>query len=148
MCHSVLVQQCYSMQFWVDFTKFAEALGIEKRNCFDFGVIQARFWILDPLQGFNQFPVSPIFTLLMFITYHICYGGGSVAEWLVCCGLRCRRAWVHIAAATLSDNSLRQTVHTHRASVRQAVKLVAALLRVSRVTAGLAESNGSLPPGL
>jgi len=41
----------------------------------------------------------------------------------------------------LSGNSLRQTVHTHRASVRQAVKLVAALLRVVRVTAGLVESN-------
>jgi len=27
-------------------------------------------------------------------------------------------------------------------------KLVAALLMVARVTAGLAESNGSLPPGL
>ena len=48
----------------------------------------------------------------------------------------------------LSGNSLRQTVHTHCASVRQAAKLVAALLRVARVTAGLAESNGSLPPGL
>jgi len=34
------------------------------------------------------------------------------------------------------------------ASVHQAVKFVAALLRVARVTAGLAESNGSLPPGL
>ena len=43
---------------------------------------------------------------------------------------------------------LMQTVHTHRASVHQAVKLVAALLRVARVTAGLAESNGSLPPAL
>ena len=42
----------------------------------------------------------------------------------------------------------RQTVHTHRASVHQAATLVAALLRVARVTAGLAESNGSLPPGL
>jgi len=30
----------------------------------------------------------------------------------------------------------------------QAAKLVAALLRVARVTAGLAESNGSLPTGL
>ena len=50
--------------------------------------------------------------------------------------------------ATLSDNSLRQTVHTHRASVHQAAKMVAALLRVAGVTAGLAESNGSLPPGL
>jgi len=41
----------------------------------------------------------------------------------------------------------RQTVHTHRASVHQAAKLVAAFLRVARVTAGLAESNGSLPLG-
>ena len=53
-----------------------------------------------------------------------------------------------IAAATLSGNSLRQTVHTNRASVHQAAKLVAALLRVAGVTAGLMESNGSLPPGL
>jgi len=37
---------------------------------------------------------------------------------------------------------------THGASVHQAAKLVAALLRVVGVTAGLAESNGSLPPGL
>ena len=47
-------------------------------------------------------------------------------------------------AISLSGNSLRQTVHTHRASVHQAAKLVAGLLRVVRVTAGLAESNGSL----
>ena len=72
---------------------------------------------------------------------------GSVAEWLACWTRR-SRARVQIAAATLSGNSLRQTVHTHRASVHQAVKLVAALLRVAGVTAGLAESNGSLPPGL
>jgi len=45
-------------------------------------------------------------------------------------------------------NSLRQTVHTHCASVHQARKLVAALLRVVRVTAGLTECNGSLSPGL
>ena len=51
-------------------------------------------------------------------------------------------------AATLSGNSLRQTDHTHCASVHQAAKLVAALLRVAGVTVGLAESNGSLPPGL
>ena len=31
--------------------------------------------------------------------------------------LPCVRAWVQIAAVTLSVNSLRQTVHTHRASV-------------------------------
>ena len=48
-----------------------------------------------------------------------------------------RRTWVQIAAATLSGNSLGQTVHTHRASVHQAAKLVAAFLRVARVTAGL-----------
>jgi len=47
-----------------------------------------------------------------------------------------------------SGNSLGQTAHTHRASVHQAAKLVAAPLRVAGVTAGLAESNGSLPPGL
>jgi len=34
------------------------------------------------------------------------------------------------------------------ASVYQAAKLVADLLRLARVTAGLAEGNGSLPPGL
>ena len=36
----------------------------------------------------------------------------------------------------------------HCASVHQAAKLVAGLLKVAEVTAGLAESNGSLPPGL
>jgi len=59
-----------------------------------------------------------------------------------------QKARVQIAAVTLSGNSLRQTVHTRCASVHQAAKLIAALLRVARVTAGLAESNGSLPPGL
>jgi len=57
-------------------------------------------------------------------------------------------AQVQIAVATLSSNSLRQTVHTHCASVHQAAKLVAALLRVAEVTAGLVITNGSLPPGL
>ena len=49
-----------------------------------------------------------------------------------------------------SRRCLTQTVHTDRASVHQAAKLVAALLKVAEVTAGLAEStcNGSLPPGL
>jgi len=51
-----------------------------------------------------------------------------------------RRCWVGL--------SFRQTVHTDRASVHQAAKVVAALLRIARVTAGLAKSNGSLPPGL
>ena len=55
---------------------------------------------------------------------------------------------VKIVVATLSSNSLRQTVYTHCASVHQAAKLVAAPLRVAGVAAGLAESNGSLPSGL
>jgi len=59
-----------------------------------------------------------------------------------------RRTRNQIGAATQSGNSLGQTVHTHRASVHQAAKLVAALLRVANVTAGLVESNGSLPSGL
>jgi len=57
-------------------------------------------------------------------------------------------AWIQIAATTLLGISLWQTIHTHCASVHQAAKLVAALLRVAGVTAGLAESNGSLLPGL
>ena len=73
--------------------------------------------------------------------------GGSVAEWLAC-WTQAQKARVQIAATTLSDNSLRQTAHTICASVYQAAKLVEALLRVAGVTAGLAESNGSLPPGL
>jgi len=68
---------------------------------------------------------------------------GSIAEWLAC-WTQALKAWVQIAVVTLSGNSLRQTVHTHRASVHQAAKLVAALLRVAGVTASLAESNGSL----
>ena len=54
-----------------------------------------------------------------------------------------RRAQVQIAVTTLSGNSLRQTVHIRRACVYQAAKLVAALLRVAGITAGLAETNGS-----
>jgi len=73
--------------------------------------------------------------------------GGSVAEWFAC-WTQAQKARVQIAVAALSDNSLRQTAHTHCASVHQAAKLVAALLRVAGVTASLGESNGSLPPGL
>ena len=72
---------------------------------------------------------------------------GSVAEWLAC-WTQAQKARVQIAAATLSGDSLRQTAHTHCASVHQAAKLVAALLRVAGVTAGPGENNGSLPSGL
>ena len=61
----------------------------------------------------------------------------TVAEWLAC--------WTQTQKGPGSNRSrfavgtsLRQTVHTHCASVHQAAKLVAALLRVAGVTAGLA----------
>ena len=76
-----------------------------------------------------------------FVTFSL-DAGGSVAEWLVC------RTQEQKGLGSNRSRSLRQTVHTHHVSVHQAAKLVAALLRVARVTAGLAESNGSLPPGL
>jgi len=69
----------------------------------------------------------------------MCGSGDSVAERLAC--------WTQ-AQKGQGSNCSRDAVHTHRASVHQAAKLVAALLRVAGVTAGLAESNGSLPPGL
>jgi len=75
------------------------------------------------------------------------FPGGSVAEWLAC-WTQVQKARIQIAVATLSGNSLRQTVHTHCASVHQAAKLIAALLWIAGVTAALAESNGSLLPGL
>jgi len=53
-----------------------------------------------------------------------------------------------MAVTMLSGDSLRQTVHTRCASVHQSAKLVAALLRVVRVTVGLVESKGSLLAGL
>jgi len=53
-----------------------------------------------------------------------------VAEWLAC-WTQAQKARVQIAVVTLSGNSLRQTVHTHRASVHQAAKLAAAFLRVA-----------------
>jgi len=65
------------------------------------------------------------------------YWGGLVAEWLAC-WTQAQKARLQIAVVTLSGNSLRQTDHTHRASVHQAAKLVAALLRVAGVTVGLA----------
>jgi len=50
----------------------------------------------------------------------------SAAEWLAR-WTQAQRAWVQIAAAAQSGISLRQTVHTHRASPHQAAKQVAAL---------------------
>jgi len=64
-----------------------------------------------------------------------CCLGGSVADWLAWCRLRRKRAWVQIAVATLSGNSLKWTVNTHRSSVHQATKLVAALRAWRKVMA-------------
>ena len=50
--------------------------------------------------------------------------------------------------SSLHALGLRQTIHTHCASVHEAAKLVSVLLRVARVTAGMAGSNGSLALGL
>jgi len=83
---------------------------------------------------------------LLYFDFVTIFSDCSWAGWRA--GLRHRSARVQIAALTLSGNSLRQTVHTHRAFVHQAAKLVAALLGVAWVTAGLMESNGSLPLGL
>ena len=100
-----------------------------------------------PVPGYRSVVVlSPRWTLKLFYLPSIVLDG-LVSEWLAC-WTPAQKAWVQIAAATLLGNSLRQTAHTHRASVHQAAKLVAVLLRVAGVTAGLAESNGSLPPGL
>jgi len=83
-----------------------------------------------------------------YIIYHA-YAGGSVTEWLACWTQAQKgRGSNRSRDATLLGSSLRQAVHTHRASVHQTAKLVAALLRVAGVTVGLAESNGSLPSGL
>jgi len=60
--------------------------------------------------------------LLLLLLLHIylnAQSGGSVAEWLAC-WTQAQKAWVQIAVVTLSGNSLRQTVHTHCASVHQA----------------------------
>ena len=97
----------------------------------------------DVLSGFWAFLSSRHGSLLFLLLLW----GGSVAEWLAC-WTQAQKARVQIAVVTLSGCSLRQTLHTHCASVHQAAKFVAALLRVAGVTAGLAESNGSLPPGL
>jgi len=88
-----------------------------------------------------RLPGAPYYRVLVSVQ------GGSVAEWLAC-WTQAQKGPVQIAVATLSGNSLRQTVYIHCASLHQAAKSVSALLRVAGVTAGLAESNGSLPPGL
>ena len=63
--------------------------------------------------------------------------------------LQLRRCRVTVLGKLLTLHYITlQTVNTHHASVHQAVKSVAVLLMVARVTAGLTECNGSLPSGL
>jgi len=71
----------------------------------------------------------------------------TVAQWLAC-WTQAQKGLGSNRSREAVGNSLRQTVYTHRASVYQAAKLVVALLRVARETAGLAESYGSLQLGL
>ena len=59
--------------------------------------------------------------------------GSSVPEWLACC-TQALRARIQIAVATLSGNSIRQTVHTHRASWRRGV-VVSGVRRTNEVNA-------------
>jgi len=80
-----------------------------------------------------------------YVTVILCRGA-SVAEWLAF-WTQAQQGLSSNSSRDAVGNSLRQTVHTHRASVHQAAKSVAAL-SVAVVIAGLAENNGSLPPGL
>jgi len=70
-------------------------------------------------------------TVLSIAVVYCCRVGGSVAEWMACWTQAQKGPGSNRSRDTLSGNSLRQTVHTHRASVHQAAKLVAALLRVA-----------------
>jgi len=51
--------------------------------------------------------------------------GGSVAEWLACL-TQAQKGLGSNRSRDAAGNSLMQTVHTHRVSVHQAAKLVAA----------------------
>jgi len=84
--------------------------------------------------------ISSVFMLLM-------WQGWLGSRVVIACWTQAQKAWVQIAVATLSGNSLGQTVHTHRASVHQAAKLVAALLRVAGVTVFVEPSYSPVDPG-
>ena len=66
------------------------------------------------------------------------YWGGSVPKWLA--------YWTRVQKGLGSNRSHHAVRYTHRASVHQAAKLLAALVRHARITAGLVESNSSLSP--
>jgi len=87
-------------------------------------------------------------SLYAFPAPKISLSSGWLGSRVVACWTQALKARVQMAVATLSGNTLRQTVHTRCASVHQASKLITALLRVAGVIAGRAENNNSLPPGL
>jgi len=84
-----------------------------------------------------------------YIHFYCCtaYTCGSVADWLAC-WTQAQKGLGSNRSRDAVGNSLRQTAHIICASLHQAAKLVAALLRVVWVTAGLVQSNSSLPLGL
>ena len=78
-----------------------------------------------------EYVVSRVHFIITPPRYRAAEYCGSVAEWLACWTQAQYGPWVQIAVATLSGNNLRQTAHTHRASVHQAAKSVACLLYTS-----------------
>jgi len=73
---------------------------------------------------------------------------GSVAEWLACWTQRRRRPGFKSLSRRCRVTVLGKLFTPIVPLFTEAAKLVAALLRVAGVTAGLAESNGSLSSGL
>jgi len=73
--------------------------------------------------------------ILYFSTFTILAGAGIAFGWLTSRVVGMLDSGAE-GPGFKSGNSLRQTVHTHRGSVHQAAKLVAALLRVAMVTGG------------
>jgi len=76
-------------------------------------------------------------------SFFACLLGGLVGEWLAC--------WTQAQKGpgwNRSRDAVLGKLFTPIVTVHHTAKLVAALLKVAGVTASLAESNGSLPPGL
>jgi len=110
-----------------------EAMAVEAKAAYEIAMDE---WRKKPPSSHSRYRL--LLTFIIIFTSQ-CYARVAlVADWLACCTQ---------AQKGLGSNC-RQTVHTHRASVHQAAKLVAALLRVTAGSAGLAESNGSLQPCL
>jgi len=108
----------------VDIVTDYSARGSEARYCDDRVCFCVRLFVCPPLYSRNYTPY---------------YRGVSRAEWLAC--------WTQAQKGPGSNRSCKLLTPTVPLFTK-AEKFVAALLRVAGVTAGLAKSNGSLPPGL